>query len=158
MKHNPNQYQIQPDSLAQEAVESFKCSSGGVPKIIPLKLGDGDKSIMDVVASKTEGNYDADVYLFVVPGEPGRPVSFPAAKQIDSLLEGLDNLPPTPKEKGRAVALKMKYLRDRGHSYKQIAEILGYPAKNHATVLVTLKRHGLWKPTYPSRSKKKKAG
>lgn len=148
-----NQMRPMPDGLAVEAAAKLGAFSES-PKIVPLKFTDGAKSVAEIVAEKTEGNYDADVYLFVVPGEPGRP----AAKHIDSWLEGLDNLPPTPKEKGRAAALKMKYLRDRGHSYKQIAEIMGYPAKNHATVLVTLKRHGLWEPTYPARPKKKKAG
>ncbi|WP_251767191.1 hypothetical protein [Shewanella indica] len=145
MQHNHNQMRLNPDSVAQEAAATLTTGTY-FPMIAPLKLGDGVKSLAEIIEEKTGGETEADVYLFIVPKDGGATPAADTQQVVNPVLEGLDDLPTPKKDFQYNRALKMKYLRDRRYTYREIANIMGL--QNHATVLLTLKRYGLWEPTH----------
>ncbi|MEL4363403.1 hypothetical protein [Shewanella algae] len=115
-----NQMRPMPDSLVEAAAATLTTGTY-FPMIAPLKLGDGVKSLAEIVAEKTGGETEADVYLFVVPKDGG--ATFPVPEQL--------------KEENR-IALYERLYR-AGYGTAQIGEMHGVSA---AAISMFMKRVG----------------
>lgn len=98
-----------PDSLVEAAAATLTTGTH-LPMIAPLKLDDGVKSLAEIVAEKTGGKTEADVYLFIVPKDGG--ATFPVPEQL---------------KEGNRVALYERLYR-AGYGTEQIGKMHGLSA------------------------------
>jgi hypothetical protein len=115
-----NQMRPMPDSLVEAAAATLTTGTH-FPMIAPLKLGDGVKSLAEIVAEKTGGETEADVYLFIVPKDGG--ATFPVPEQM---------------KEGNRVALYERLYR-AGYGTEQIGKMHGVSA---AAISLFMKRVG----------------
>ncbi|WP_345870873.1 hypothetical protein [Shewanella algae] len=115
-----NQMRPMPDSLVEAAAATLTTGTY-FPMIAPLKLGDGVKSLAEIVAEKTGGETEADVYLFIVPKDGG--ATFPVPEQM---------------KEGNRVALYERLYR-AGYGTEQIGKMHGVSA---AAISLFMKRVG----------------